>query len=425
MAKHGDSTLVLHEGWRGDPSTHSIAVPIYQTGSYTFDSSEHAANLFNLSEPGNIYTRLMNPTTEVFEKRLAALEGGVGALATSSGMSAIFLAITNVAKCGDHIIASSSLYGGTETLFRYTLPKFGIEVTFLDTFNAETIAATVKANTVLVYFETIGNPSGDVADLEAISQVAHSHKLPVFIDNTFAPLICKPFLHGVDVVIYSCTKWIGGHGTSIGGAIIDGGNFDWSQGRHPDFTTPDESYHGLIYWDSLKEMAYITKCRVDGMRNMGMCPSPFNSFQMIQGLETLPIRLEKHASNAIELAQWLQEQPEISWVNFVGLPTHPTHHLAQKYLKGSFGSVFGIGIKGGYEAAIKFIDNCQLTFHLANVGDVRSLVIHPASTTHQQMSSEALQACGITSDFVRVSVGIENIEDLKADFKQALEKSQL
>ena len=424
MSKHGDSTLVLHEGWRGDPATNSIAVPIYQTGSYTFDSSEHAANLFNLSEPGNIYTRLMNPTTDVFEKRLAALEGGVGALATASGMSAIFLAVTNVAKCGDHIIASSSLYGGTETLFRYTLPKFGIEVTFLDSIDADSIKASVKDNTVLVYLETIGNPNGDVADLEAISTVAHNNGLPVFIDNTFAPLICKPFEFGIDVVLYSCTKWIGGHGTSIGGAIIDSGNFDWSQGRHPDFTTPDESYHGLVYWEALGKMAYIIKCRVDGMRNMGMCPSPFNSFQLIQGLETLPIRLEKHASNAVELANWLVEQPEVAWVNFSGLADHPSHELAKKYLKDSFGSVFGIGLKGGYDAAVKFIDSCELIFHLANVGDVRSLVIHPASTTHQQLSDEALEACGITSDFIRLSVGIENVEDLKADLKQALVKSQ-
>jgi len=425
MSTHGDSTLVLHEGWRGDPATNSIVVPIYQTGSYTFDSSEHAANLFNLSEPGNIYTRLMNPTTDVLEKRLAALEGGVGALATASGMAAIFLAVTNVAKCGDHIIASSSLYGGTETLFRYTLPKFGIEVTFLDAIDADSVAKAVKENTVLVYMETIGNPSGDVADLEAISTVAHAQGLPVFIDNTFAPLICKPLEHGIDVVVYSCTKWIGGHGTSIGGAIIDGGKFDWSQGRHPDFTTPDDSYHGLVYWEALGEMSFIIKCRVDGMRNMGMCPSPFNSFQLIQGLETLPIRLEKHASNAIEIANWLVEQPEISWVNFSGLESHPCHHLAKKYLKNSFGSVFGIGIKGGYDAAVKFIDNCQLIFHLANVGDARSLVIHPASTTHQQMSAEALKSCGITPDFIRFSVGIENIEDLKADLKQALEKSQV
>ena len=424
MSKHGDSTLVLHEGWRGDPATNSIAVPIYQTGSYTFNSSEHAANLFNLSEGGNIYTRLMNPTTDVLEKRLAALEGGVGALVTASGMSAIFLAVTNLAKCGDHIIASSSLYGGTETLFRYTLPKFGIEVTFLDAIDADSVAKAVKDNTVLVYMETIGNPGGDVADLEAITTVAHAQGLPVIIDNTFAPLICKPFEHGIDVVVYSCTKWIGGHGTSIGGAIIDSGKFDWSQGRHPGFTTPDESYHGLVYWEALGAMAYIIKCRVDGMRNIGMCPSPFNSFQLIQGLETLPIRLEKHASNAIELADWLVAQPEISWVNFSGLKDHPSHELAKKYLKNSFGSVFGIGIKGGYEAAIKFIDNCELVFHLANVGDARSLVIHPASTTHQQLSAEALKACGITPDFVRISVGIENMEDIKADLKQALEKSQ-
>ncbi len=430
MTTHGPSTIALHTGWRGDAATNSIAVPIYQTASYTFDSSEHAANLFNLSQPGNIYTRLMNPTTDVLEKRLAALEGGTGGLATASGMSAIFLAVTTLAQAGDHIIASSSLYGGTETLFRYTLPKFGIEVTFLDCIDADSVAEVIKDNTRLVYLETVGNPRGDIADLRAISDVAHANGLPVIIDNTFAPVICKPFDHGVDIVVYSCTKWIGGHGTSIGGAIIDSGNFDWSQGRHAGFTTPDMSYHGLVYWDALGNVpeagniAFIIKCRVDGLRNIGMCVSPFNSFQLIQGLETLPLRLEKHASNAIELADWLKAQPEVEWVNFTGLEDHPSHELAKKYLNNSFGSVFGIGLKGGYNAAVKFIDSCELVFHLANVGDARTLVIHPASTTHQQLSTEALESCGITSDFVRISVGLEDLKDVKADLKQALAKSQ-
>ena len=430
MSEYGSSTLALHAGWESDPTTKSVAVPIYQTTSYSFDSSEHAANLFALKEFGNIYTRLMNPTNDVLEKRLTALEGGVGALATSSGMSAIFLAVTTIAKAGDHIIASSSLYGGTETLFRHTLPKFGIEVTFIENITAETVKAAVKENTRLVYLETIGNPRGDVADLKTVTDAAHAEGLPVLIDNTFAPQICKPIEHGVDVVIYSCTKWLGGHGTSVGGVIIDSGNFNWGQGRHPEFTTPDQSYHGLVYWDALGNVpgmgnvAFILKARVEGLRNIGMSQSPFNSFQIIQGIETLSLRVKKHGENAVELAKWLKEQPEVAWVSFTGLEEHPSHETAKKYLKGSFGSVLGFGVKGGAEAAEKFINSVELAFHLANVGDARTLVIHPASTTHQQLSAEAQEACGIKPDFVRVSVGIEDIADIKADFKQALEASQ-
>ena len=430
MSEYGSSTLALHAGWESDPTTKSVAVPIYQTTSYSFDSSEHAANLFALKEFGNIYTRLMNPTNDVLEKRLAALEGGVGALATSSGMSAIFLAVTTIAKAGDHIIASSSLYGGTETLFRHTLPKFGIEVTFIENITAETVKAAVKENTRLVYLETIGNPRGDVADLKTVTDAAHVEGLPVLIDNTFAPQICKPIEHGVDVVIYSCTKWLGGHGTSVGGVIIDSGNFNWGQGRHPEFTTPDQSYHGLVYWDALGNVpgmgnvAFILKARVEGLRNIGMSQSPFNAFQIIQGIETLSLRVKKHGENAVELAKWLKEQPEVAWVSFTGLEEHPSHETAKKYLKGSFGSVLGFGVKGGAEAAEKFINSVELAFHLANVGDARTLVIHPASTTHQQLSAEAQEACGIKPDFVRVSVGIEDIADIKADFKQALESSQ-
>ncbi len=430
MSEYGSSTLALHAGWEGDPTTKSVAVPIYQTTSYSFDSTEHAANLFALKEFGNIYTRLMNPTTDVLEKRLAAMEGGTGALATSSGMSAIFLAVTTIAKAGDHIIASTSLYGGTETLFRHTLPKFGIEVTFVEDITAEKVLAAVKENTRLVFLETIGNPSCDVADLSAIAEESHSQGLPVMVDNTFAPQICKPFEHGVDIVVYSCTKWLGGHGTSIGGIIVDSGNFDWSQGRHPEFTTPDASYHGLVYWDALGNVpgmgniAFILKARVEGLRNIGMCQSPFNSFQLIQGVETLPLRIKKHGENALELAKWLKEQPEVTWVSYPGLEDHPSYELAKKYLKGSSGSVFGFGIKGGSDKAKEFIESVELAFHLANVGDARTLVIHPASTTHQQLTSEAQAACGITPDFIRVSVGIEDIEDIKADFKQALVKSQ-
>ena len=431
MPEHQASTKALHAGFRYDPTTNATAVPIYQTSSYAFNSTEHAANLFSLKEFGNIYTRLMNPTTDVLEKRLAALDGGSGGLATASGMSAIFLAVTTAASAGDHIVASNSLYGGTETLFRYTMPKFGIEVTFVDEFTPEAVKAAIKENTKLVFGETIGNPQGDVPDLAEIADVAHTAGLPLFIDNTFAPTICRPVDHGVDVVLYSCTKWIGGHGTSIGGMIIDSGKFDWTQPRFTDFNTPDPSYHGLVYAEALGDVpgmgniAFIIKARVEGMRNIGPCPSPLNSFQLIQGLETLTLRLAKHGKNAMELAKWLKEHPLISWVNYTGLEEHPSHDMAKKYLKGSFGSLFGFGIKGGMEAATKFIDSVELAYHLANVGDARTLVIHPASTTHQQVTKEAQEAMGISEDFIRVSVGIEDIEDIKADFDQALKKSQL
>lgn len=430
MAELGNSTKALHAGHRFDPTTNSVAVPIYQTTSYAFNDTEHAANLFGLREFGNIYTRLMNPTNDAFEKRIAAMEGGTGALATSSGMSAIFLAVTTVAKAGDHIISASSLYGGTETLFRHTLPKFGIEVTFLNEVTPETVKAAVKENTRLVYCETIGNPKGDILDLEALTAAAHAEGLPVMIDNTFAPSICRPFDFGVDIVVYSCTKWIGGHGTSLGGVIVDSGNFNWGQGRHPEFTTPDESYHGLVYWEALGNVpgmgnvAFILKARVEGLRNIGMSQSPFNSFQLIQGIETLTLRVKKHGENALALAKWLKEHPLVEWVNYTGLEEHPSHENAQKYLTGSFGSVFGFGVKGGQAAAEKFINSVELCYHLANVGDARTLVIHPASTTHAQLSEEAQKACGIEPDFVRISVGIEDLEDIKADIDQALKKSQ-
>ncbi len=430
MKKQGNSTISLHAGQQVDPTTNARAVPIYQTSSYVFDSSEHAANLFALKEFGNIYTRLMNPTTDVWEKRLAALEGGTGALGTSSGMAAIFLAIQNVAGTGDHIIASASLYGGTETLFRYTLPQFGIEVTFIEEINAEKVKAAIKDNTKIVYAETVGNPKGDVPDLAEIAEVAHAEGIPLFIDNTFAPVLCKPIEHGADVVIHSCTKWIGGHGTSIGGIIIDSGKFDWSQGRFPGFTEPDPSYHGIVYWDALSNVpgagniAFIIKARVQGMRNLGMCPSPFNSFLFLQGIETLPLRIKQHCENTQAVAEFLNNHPLVEWVTFTGLPDHPYHEIAKKYLKGGFGSVLGFGIKGGLEPAKKFIESVELASHLANVGDAKTLVLHPASTSHQQMSEEAQRAAGVTPEFIRVAVGIEDIEDIIADFEQALEKSQ-
>ena len=421
----GDQTLCLHAGQQPDPSTGARAVPIYQTSSYVFNSAEHAANLFALKEFGNIYTRLMNPTTDVLEKRMAALEGGTAALVTSSGMAAIFLAIHTLASAGDHIISSASLYGGTDTFFRYTLPRMGIEVTFIESMTAEKVKAAIRKNTKLVYFETIGNPRGDVLDMSAISKTAHTEHIPVMVDNTFAPVICRPFEHGVDIVVHSLTKWIGGHGTSIGGVIIDSGKFQWNSGRFPNFTQPDPSYHGLVYWDALGNVpgmgniAYIIKARVDGMRNMGPCASPMNSFLHLQGLETLPLRMREHCHNALALALWLQKHPKVSWVNFTGCPEHPDHAQAKKILKGGFGSVLGFGIKGGKAAGEKFINSVKLASHLANVGDAKTLVLHPASTSHQQMSEAAQKASGISPEFIRVAVGIENIEDIKADFEQA------
>ncbi len=419
-------TLALHAGQAPDPATGARAVPIYQTSSYVFQSAEHAARLFALEEFGNIYTRLMNPTTDVVEKRVAALEGGSGGLATSSGMAAIFLAVTNVAGAGDHIISSSSLYGGTETLFRYTLPKFGIEVTFIEGIDAAKVREAIQPNTKLVYAESIGNPRGDVPDLEAIAGAAHAAGLPFFLDNTFSPVICRPIQHGVDIVVHSMTKWIGGHGTSIGGMIVDSGRFDWSSGRFPEFTEPDPSYHGLVYWDAFSDVpgmgnvAFILKARVQGMRNVGACPSPFNAFLFLQGLETLPLRMTRHCENALELARWLTRHPQVKWVNYTGLPDHPWHDMAQRYLEGGFGSVLGFGIRGGRKAGTAFINAVRLASHLANVGDAKTLVLHPASTSHQQMSEEAQLAAGVTPDFIRVAVGLEHIDDLKADFEQAL-----
>lgn len=421
-------TIALHGGQVPDPVTGARAVPIYQTSSYVFKNSEHAANLFALKEFGNIYTRLMNPTTDVVEKRIAALEGGTGALLTSSGMSAIFLTIHNIAGVGDHIISSSSLYGGTETLFRYTLPRMGIEVSFINDATPEKIKDAVKQNTKAVYIETIGNPKGDVLDIAGIADVSHKAGLPLIIDNTFAPILCRPIEHGADIVIHSCTKWIGGHGTSIGGVIVDSGKFDWSSGRFPEFTTPDESYQGIVYWDALKDVpgmgnvAFIIKARVQGMRNIGPCPSPFNAFLFLQGLETLPLRIRQQSANALALAKWLENHDKVEWVNYTGLPGHPYHKTAQKYLKDGFGAVFGFGIKGGQKAGKKFIDSVKLASHLANVGDAKTLVLHPASTSHQQMSEESQRAAGVTPEFVRVASGLENTDDIKEDFEQALKQ---
>ena len=426
MSKLSIETLALHAGQEADPTTGSRAVPIYQTSSFVFKDAEHAANLFALKEFGNIYTRLMNPTSDVVEKRIAALEGGSGALLTSSGMAAIFLAIHNLASAGDHIIASTSLYGGTETCFRYTLPRVGIEVTFIEDITAEKIKAATKENTKAVYIETVGNPKGDVVDIAEVAKAAHAESLPLIVDNTFAPILCKPIEHGADIVVHSCTKWIGGHGTSIGGVIVDSGKFDWSTGRFPEFTTPDESYHGLVYWDALSDVpgmgnvAYIIKARVQGMRNIGMCPSPFNAFLFLQGLETLPLRINAQCANTLELAKWLEQNDKVEWVTYTGLEDSPWHDLGKKYLTGGFGAVLGFGIKGGSKAGEKFINSVKLASHLANVGDAKTLVLHPASTSHQQMSEEAQAAAGVTPEFIRVAVGLENMDDIKADFEQAL-----
>jgi len=420
-------TLAIHAGQQVDPTTGARAVPIYQTTSYVFKDAEHAGNLFGLKEFGNIYTRLMNPTTDVWEKRIAALEGGTGALGTSSGMAAIFLTIHNIAGVGDHIVSSASLYGGTETLFRYTLPQMGIDTTFVAEPTAEKIAAALKENTKAVYLETVGNPRGDVPDLEGICRIAHKQGVPVIVDNTFAPILCRPLEHGANIVIHSCTKWIGGHGTSIGGVIVDGGNFDWSKGGYKGFTEPDESYHGLKYWETFGDfagmgnIAFIIKARVQGMRNIGLCPSPFNAFLFLQGLETLPVRIERQCSNALELARYLKKHRQVEWVQYTGLEDHPTYDMAKKYLHGGFGAVLGFGVKGGYSAGEKFINSVKLCSHLANVGDAKTLVLHPASTSHRQMSAEAQLAAGVTPEFVRVAVGLEHIDDIIADIDQALE----
>jgi O-acetylhomoserine (thiol)-lyase len=420
-AKLHPDTLALHAGQEADPATLSRAVPIYQTASYLFRSAEHAANLFSLKEAGNIYTRLGNPTTDVLEKRLAALEGGTAALAAASGMAAIFTAIATVARAGDHIVAAASLYGGTETLFRHSLPRFGITVTFLAEFTPATVQAALQPETKVVYCETIGNPKGDVPDFKAIAEVAHAAGVPLFVDNTFAPLICRPLEHGADVTVLSTTKWIGGHGTSIGGVLVDGGHFDWAaSGRFPEFTEPDPSYHGIRYAADFGTAAFAVKARLQAMRNLGPCPSPFNSFLHLQGIETLPLRMPRHCSNTLQLAQWLKQHPRVAWVSYCGLPDHPWHATAKRYFTGGFGAVLGFGIKGGRAAGERFINAVKLASHLANVGDAKTLVIHPASTTHQQLDEAALQAAGVTPEFIRVAVGLEHITDLQADFDQAM-----
>ncbi|MBT0654604.1 O-acetylhomoserine aminocarboxypropyltransferase/cysteine synthase family protein [Geomobilimonas luticola] len=418
-------TLALHGGQRPDAATLSRAVPIYQTSSYVFKSSEHAANLFGLKEFGNIYTRLMNPTTDVLEQRLARLDGGVGALAFASGQAAITSAVLNITQAGQNIISTSSLYGGTYNLFHYTLPKLGITVKFVDSSDPENIRRAIDGETRLVYTESVGNPKNNVDDFEAIAAIAHSAGIPFVVDNTVTtPYLFKPLDHGADIVVYSLTKFIGGHGTSIGGAVVDGGTFPWNNGRFPEFTDPDPSYHGLKYWEALGNLSYILKMRLTLLRDMGACLSPFNAFQFIQGLETLHVRMPRHVENARRVAEWLERHPLVSWVNYPGLASHPDHSRALKYLPKGAGAIIGFGIKGGLEAGAKFIDSVKLLSHLANIGDAKSLVIHPASTTHQQLTAEEQVSAGVTSDFIRLSIGIESADDIIADIEQALQASQ-
>jgi O-acetylhomoserine (thiol)-lyase len=430
-AQPGFETLALHAGQEVDPTTKSRAVPIYQTTSYVFDSPEHAASLFGLQAFGNIYTRIMNPTTDVLEKRLAALEGGVAALALASGQAAQTLAITNLASAGDEIVSTTSLYGGTYNLFAHTLPKLGITVRFCAP-TPEGVAAAITPKTKLVYSETVGNPDLLTLDIAAVAAVAHSAAIPLMIDNTLpTPYLVRPLEHGADLVVESLTKFIGGHGTSIGGIIVDGGSFDWkASGKFPGFTAPDPSYHGLVYADVFTaenfgaNLAYIIKARVQGLRDTGASLSPFNAFLFLQGVETLPLRMERHSQNALAVARFLSEHPKVSWVNYPGLPGSPAYERAVRYHRnGLFGAILGFGIKGGLESGRRFIEHTTLFSHLANVGDAKSLVIHPATTTHSQLDEAAQAATGVTPDYVRLSVGLETLSDLLADLEQALAKS--
>jgi O-acetylhomoserine (thiol)-lyase len=418
----GFDTLALHGGQEPDPTTTARAVPIYQTTSYVFNDADHAANLFSLAEPGNIYTRIMNPTTDVFEQRMALLEGGVGALAVASGQAAETLAILNLAGAGDEIVSAAALYGGTYNLFHYTFPKIGINVKFVDSTDPENIRAAITDKTKAVYAETVGNPALHTLDIEATANVAHEAGVPLIVDNTMpSPYLLNPLAHGADVVVHSATKFIGGHGTSIGGVIVDGGRFPWDNGRFPGFTEPDPSYHGLEIYPTLGELSFILKARIQMLRDYGPALSPFHSFLFLQGLETLPLRMERHSRNAMAVAEFLQAHPKVTWVNYPGLPDHPGHETAKKYHReGMFGAILGFGIEGGLEAGKAFINRLELHSLLANIGDAKSLVIHPASTTHSQLSAEEQRSTGVTDDYVRLSVGLESIDDILYDLDQAL-----
>jgi len=418
-------TLALHGGQEADPTTGARAVPIYQTTSYEFKSTEHAANLFALKEFGNIYTRLMNPTNDVLEKRVAALDGGIGALAVASGQSAITLALLNIAQAGDEIVSADNLYGGTYTLFRYTFKRLGINVKFVKSDDLKGFEKAITPKTKAIYAESIGNPKLNVTDLEALAKVAHKNGIPLVLDNTVSPYLLRPIDHGVDIEVYSATKFIGGHGTSIGGVIVDSGKFDWTNGKFPLIADPDPSYHGINFVEALKPLgniAYIIKARVTVLRDLGPAMSPFNAFLFLQGLETLHLRMVRHSENALKVAEYLEKHPKVAWVNYPGLASSPEKKLVKKYLPKGAGAILGFGAGGGAEASKKFIDSLELISHLANVGDAKTLAIHPASTTHQQLSPEEQAATGVTPDYIRLSVGIENVDDIIADIEQALAK---
>lgn len=415
-------TLQLHGGQNPDPTTHSVAVPIYQTTSYAFDNSEHAERLFGLQEPGNIYTRIMNPTTNVLEERMALLEGGVGALAFASGSAAITATILNIAGTGDELVAASTLYGGTYNLLNATLPRLGIKTTFVNPDHPENFKTAINEHTKAIYIESLGNPAINIVDVKAVAKIAHIHGLPLIVDNTFAtPYLFRPLDFGADIVVYSATKFIGGHGTTIGGIIVDGGTFDWAaSGRFPIFTTPDASYHGITYASDIGAAAFIVKARVQLLRDTGACISPFNAFLLLQGLETLSLRLDRHLENTQKVVDFLSNHPQVTWVNYPSLPDNPYKALSDEYFKKGPGSIFTFGIKGGIDAARTFINSLTLFTHLANVADAKSLVIHPATTTHQQLSGDDLIAAGVTEDMIRLSIGLEHIDDILADLDQAL-----
>ncbi|MGZ0130472.1 homocysteine synthase [Priestia megaterium] len=419
-------TQAIHSGQQLDPATFSRAVPIYQTSSFGFKDTEHAASLFNLSEQGYIYTRIVNPTTDVFEQRIAELEGGVGALGVASGQSATTFSILNIASAGDEIVSASSLYGGTYNLFSSTLPKLGITVKFVNADNPENFRSAITSKTKAIYAESVGNPQGNVLDIEAVADIAHEHGIPLIIDNTVpSPYLLRPIDFGADIVVHSATKFLGGHGTAIGGVIVDSGKFNWeASGKFPDLTTPDPSYHGLVYTEAAGESAYITKARVQLLRDIGAALSPFNSFLLLQGVETLHLRLERHSENALKVAKFLEQHELVEWVNYAGLPSHPSYSLAQKYLPKGQGAILTFGVRGGKNAAAKLIDSVQLFSHLANIGDSKSLIIHPASTTHQQLSEDEQKASGVTPELIRLSVGTEAIDDLLEDLDYALKASQ-